>query len=317
MAKSRQPNRATRLGVVSRLARLEALEDRRLLSLTPELVADLRVLPASSNPESFFQVGDAMYFTAATPEHGRELWISDGTAAGTRLVVDLAPGPASYFLSDFVEFHSKLYFVARHADGGSDLYSTDGTTDGTSKPLEGSSFHDIRKLAVTIDRLFFFHGGGAIAASDGSIEGTTSVSNELSDDASLYSLGNKLIAIDHNVYVSDGTPDGTFRFQGVRALSPMVVINGVGLFFREGASQQYELWRTDGTEAGTQLVKDIRPGPEGSISTTFPSIKELGGIAYFRANDGVHGAEAFRSDGTADGTLAMREIVDGFDASFF
>lgn len=300
----------------------EALEDRRLLSLTPEMVADLRVLPASSNPDSFFPVGDAMYFTAETAEHGRELWISDGTAAGTHLVADLAPGPASSNPSELVEFQGAVYFTARESDGGDfNLYRTDGASAATTRVFVDATYQAIRNIAVANDRLFFFCrtslGHTAFASTNGSADDVIRLSYELSDYARLYSLGNKLIVIDHNVYVSDGTVDGTFRLQGVRALPPMAVLNGVGLFFRDEASRQYELWKTDGTLEGTVLVKDIRPGPDGSISTTFPTIKELDGVAYFSANDGVHGDEPFRSDGTAEGTFALREIADGFDGSFF
>ena len=36
---------------------------------------------------------NSTYFTASTPETGNELWVTDGTDAGTRLLSDLTPGP--------------------------------------------------------------------------------------------------------------------------------------------------------------------------------------------------------------------------------
>jgi len=37
-------------------------------------------------------VGSLLYFSARDANHGRELWVSDGTARGTRLVMDINPG---------------------------------------------------------------------------------------------------------------------------------------------------------------------------------------------------------------------------------
>lgn len=61
-------------------------------------------------------------------------------------------------------------------------------------------------------------------------------------------------------------------------------------------------WRTDGTEAGTTLIKPIM-GSQGF----FRSLDHAqGGLAYFRANDGLAGYEqVWRTDGTASGTIAL------------
>ena len=69
-----------------------------------------------------------------------------------------------------------------------------------------------------------------------------------------------------------------------------------------------ELWTSDGTAMGTELVKDIRPGTAWS-SPTLPT--DVGGTLYFVANDGTRGRELWRSDGTAAGTKLVRDIVPG------
>jgi len=46
--------------------------------------------PAGSNPSDFVRWRDSILFTADDHVHGRELWITDGTAAGTRLVANIA-----------------------------------------------------------------------------------------------------------------------------------------------------------------------------------------------------------------------------------
>ena len=56
----------------------------------------------------------------------------------------------------------------------------------------------------------------------------------------------------------------------------------------------YELWRSDGTEAGTALVKDIWPGTQGALL----NLTDVGDTLYFTADDGTHGYELWKSDGT-------------------
>ncbi len=69
-----------------------------------------------------------------------------------------------------------------------------------------------------------------------------------------------------------------------------------------------ELWRSDGTEAGTQLVADIFPGPQGSYPQ---SLANAHGTLYFSADDGFHGGELWKTDGTPGGTVLVQEINPG------
>src|SRR5262245_36458037 len=74
-----------------------------------------------------------------------------------------------------------------------------------------------------------------------------------------------------------------------------------------------ELWVSDGTPEGT-VVLDIIPGPAGS----FPmDLRNVGGTLFFTARDltdGVtHGRELWKSDGTAEGTVLVRDIRPGPD----
>jgi ELWxxDGT repeat protein len=66
--------------------------------------------------ESFAAGPDGlMYFVAPDPQHGRELWVSDGTSAGTHIVVDLNPGLTGSDPSDFAVFKGNLYFSANQS----------------------------------------------------------------------------------------------------------------------------------------------------------------------------------------------------------
>ena len=85
----------------------------------------------------------------------------------------------------------------------------------------------------------------------------------------------------------------------------MVVIGSVVFFSAFDPLLGRELWRSDGTEAGTQLVKDIHPGDNASSPR---NLTVVGSILYFTANDGTHGTELWRSDGTSDGTYLVKDI---------
>ena len=79
--------------------------------------------------------------------------------------------------------------------------------------------------------------------------------------------------------------------------SPAELTNvGGTLFFqaRAGASG-FELWRRDGTRAGTVLVKDINPGPGRSFPVEFCNVV---GTLFLSADDGRSGAELWQSDGS-------------------
>ncbi|MEI9919173.1 MAG: ELWxxDGT repeat protein [Bacteroidota bacterium] len=69
-----------------------------------------------------------------------------------------------------------------------------------------------------------------------------------------------------------------------------------------------ELWRSDGTAAGTTQVKDIRVGDASSSPTAFTVV---GSYIYFAANDGTNGIELWRTDGTAAGTILVKDINPG------
>ena len=67
-----------------------------------------------------------------------------------------------------------------------------------------------------------------------------------------------------------------------------------------------ELWKTDGTEAGTQLVKDIFRGSGSSLTQVFTTLNDR---LYFQAFEPEHGFGLWSSDGTSEGTQFISNAV--------
>ena len=71
-----------------------------------------------------------------------------------------------------------------------------------------------------------------------------------------------------------------------------------------------ELWKSDGTRAGTVLVKDIDPVDDYYASGPY-SLTGVGRTLFFAADDGIHGQELWKSDGTKAGTVLVKDINAG------
>jgi ELWxxDGT repeat protein len=90
-------------------------------------------------------------------------------------------------------------------------------------------------------------------------------------------------------------------------------VNGTLFFRASNGINGYELWKSDGTDAGTVLVKDIRSG----LSTSSPRhLTNVNGTLFFSANNGTNGQELWKSNGTDAGTVLVKDIRSGTAGSF-
>lgn len=295
-------------GVRARWGQFERLEDRSLLAATPQLVKDINADPLSSNPHGVVTIGGTTLFTADDGVHSRELWKTDGTAAGTKMIKDIREGyyspqeydgdplPASSDPNWFTSFKGKLFFSANDGIHGDELWVSDGTSDGTTlfKNINPNGNSIPKNLTVVNDTLFFTAYAGAQGIS---------------------------------LWKSDGTADGTVLVKpildsGGRHPDGAVNVRGTLFFVAYDNSHGWELWKSDGTEAGTSLVKDIFPGRVNDSSGSFPNssgprnLTAIGGRLYFTANNGTHGEELWRSDGTEAGTRLVKNITSGAQTKF-
>ena len=96
-------------------------------------------------------------------------------------------------------------------------------------------------------------------------------------------------------------------------LSNFVAVGGILFFTANDGSSGMELWKSDGTAAGTVIVRDINP--LGSASPQF--LTAVGGTLFFFASDGVSGTELWKSDGTTAGTVQVKDINPGASGSIW
>jgi len=240
-------------------------------------------------------IGERMFFRADDGVHGTELWVSDGTASGTRLVKDIYPGVLSSAPSPGIAHDGALFFAAGDDVHGFELWKSDGTEAGT----------------VLVDDIF--------PGTDGGMQ-SNSAFGELGD--SVY-FGANDGAHGRTLWKSDGTEAGTVQVAGIdltsfflnpgttSAIYP-ITIGGTLYFAARDPVHGVELWKSDGTEAGTVFVRDLYPGSASSGSSMFT---DLHGSLFMIAQDPDHGYEPWLSDGTEAGTYLIKDIFPGRTAS--
>lgn len=94
-------------------------------------VDEPETVPASSFPAFLTDVDGILFFSADDGVHGSELWMTDGTPAGTRLVADIFPGPEGSYPTDLINVNGILFFSADDGAHGTELWMSDGTLGGT------------------------------------------------------------------------------------------------------------------------------------------------------------------------------------------
>lgn len=286
----------------------------------------------AGGPSPAVAMGGKLYFSAYDSEHGRELWTTDGTSEGTYMVKDIRPGlgsSLSYFELLSIAIGEVLYFRANDGVTGSELWRSDGTEAGTVlvKDIQAGEFDSGPGVFTDVNGMLFFtaYTGTQLWRSNGTSNGTQLVRN-FTVASSLYAhQGTLYFAGDpdnsgQELWKSNGTFNTTERVKdlnGVFGASLPINFHSAGdlLYFDASTDTGWELWRTDGTQEGTQPVKDINPGAANGTLVAYSNIVKtnIGDTLYFRADDGVHGHQLWRTNGTEASTVRVSNLPDPID----
>jgi ELWxxDGT repeat protein len=245
--------------------------------------------------------GGKLFFTTGSPAvgaNGTELWVSDGTAAGTTMLTDINPGNAGLYSqgNQLAALGGTLFFSNDDRAHGVELWESNGTVAGTGlfmdlDPGPASSFP--ANMAVIDNTLYFSaaiaDGSSALWSSNGTVAGTSVV-------ASLPSQ-----------------PQSSGVFYNIPEAFDVI---GNTMVFAADDGTGTELWKTDGTSAGTEMIADIVPGTPTQPPSDFTAVDSK---AFFVVTQGTT-ETLWVTDGTAagtnevatlDGTLADPLAFDG------
>lgn len=308
------------------------------------LVKDIYV-GSQGSQQKFYTVYDGqVYFTAFNPDLGTELWRTDDAEGAVLVAGDVCAGSCSgafYGTTErlFGEYEGKLYFRLKSGNNGLELWVSDGTPSGTL-PLRdmypGSGDGNPYGFTVLNGKLYFAADstgiGSELWVSDGTANGTYLLKNintspfggsemdtpVLGPDA-FYFWAKSNSGAGAELWKSDGTANGTLQLKEIKPgsaggqppyvpLANSAWLNNQLLFTADDGTSGAELWITDGTETGTQLLMDINPGAAGS---NLRFLSSWNGKVYFRAQTADKGHELWVSDGTLAGTQLLKDINPG------
>jgi len=245
------PQNITSLGSIAVLSGLDSSGSNRQLVATDGTAQGTTLLTAVTNnfshglnPSNFIVFGTKALFTGYDSTNNNELWVTDGTVAGTLELTNVAP----YLLNpqNFTFIDGKALFTGIDATGHSELWVTDGTVVGT---LELTTSANAAPANLTVL-------GGKVLFGANDSSGRT------------------------QLWITDGTAAGTLQLTSIANiygggvnLSDITVVGNEALFAGYDVNGNNQLWSTDGTVSGTQELTTNAVTP--SAITSFPSISVL------------------------------------------
>ena len=224
-----------------------------------------------------------------------KVWRTDGTSAGTFSVNANSPVlPVAYNIGNGISFKGYYYYAKADSNGYS-LWRTDGTAQGTSVFLNLNTYtyntNKPQDFAIIGEELFFMMDGG-IWKTDGTENGTVLIKQIPNYLKKSYHVGK----------------------------NDAIILNGKYVIGFYTSDKGREFWVSDGTTAGTFCL-DIYPN--GGNALLFDPDRRNNvtvaedGYMYFNANNGEHGTELWRTDGTLENTKMISDLTPGIRSSYY
>ncbi|MCD9855173.1 T9SS type A sorting domain-containing protein [Epilithonimonas sp. JDS] len=234
------------------------------------------------------------------------------------MLKDINPGANPSTPAEFFTYNSKLYFNASSPTYGNELWSTDGTAEGTNLAFDinpGTSSSLPISLMNYNNKLHFLTMIGTTGLySYDSVEGAQLVSPGLSTAANLlqtndkifYRLNNKLWYFSENTIHNIDTPVvitgqmGAVNGKIILAASPLAGVNNAQIYMYDGTA--------------VSLIKTINPNTTSNPQNFYYS-NQLNTL-FFTAGSNTSGFELWKTDGTTEGTVEVKNINPGTANSF-
>lgn len=278
----------------------EVLESRALLTSIP--LTDIG-MGSGAEIQEFTEINGTGYFIASAAGQPDNLWLTDGTAAGTMPVTTFT----SAEIDHLTRVNDMLYFSLRHGNSqtAEGLWKSDGTPQGTTHVREFVAISDM----INNDGVLYFGGrdyrGTELWKSDGTFAGTELVKEitpgpdgsdvsglqifqqqvvfsaaigSTSDQSNLQRLG---------LWISDGTEVGTHELFGFETLGlsieDSVLATPDGIFAENFTQDDTYLWISNGSPNATPLIVDPEPTPGRDINAE--NLTWFDGRVFFSRNN--------------------------------
>ncbi|VXB34371.1 conserved hypothetical protein [Flavobacterium sp. 9AF] len=277
------------------------------------------------------KVNNKIVFVRTEPTFGNELWVTDGTTAGTTILMDIVIGAGSSNPYLLTVIDDVIYFQANTDE----IWRTDGTTGGTYKMVDNNAITNPSGFTKANGFIFFTEGNNT-NRSLWRMQTTPNSEVQITqgDSQILQNIGFDLVALNDNailfnaytsahrwaIWRTNGivsemiadlfpntSPDMSQMYYGAKKIGNKVYFPAL--------SEQYggEYFTTDGTVNGTSLLKDIFVSASYYDSSTVSEngFVEVGSNIFFVAKDNTNGLELWKTDGTNAGTLMVKDITPG------
>ena len=307
------------------------------------LVKDIGV-NSGSNPSQLTESGGKLFFSAdEVAGTGRELWLSNGSEAGTMLLVDSRPGADSYLApydgapQNLTDVGGTLFFTTIDDTGDRELWSSDGMAANTALVANiniATQSAEVQQLVQVGSLLYFIADDGingqAVYRADPVAETVTMVADITTTSADLVSglakfrngvvFFNSTSGSSGDVYYYDGTGSAPIQLSS----QTPIPFNLEGGLFAESTGEDLlyfvtddvtngeELWSSDGSSGGTMMVFDLNQGSTGSNPR---SLIEHNGLMHFTADDGYNGRELFYAASSGEGLVLTLDVNPGAGSS--
>jgi ELWxxDGT repeat protein len=275
----------------------------------------------------FLSAGTKSYFLADATASGEQVWVTDGTAAGTHQVTNIADtSGASPALLGLVG--TNLIFADYASDNTMQLFLTDGTAAGTSTLSNfAQNQYGLVSDSIALNGKVYVALNSSLAccqpdlwATDGTSAGTVRIdSNEgyptfHLQPSSLETFGNSvaLLTNTENEGVQLSLVNTTSNAltildtaAGASYGSTIAAMDSFILYLSGTANSGLELWRSDGTLPGTVLLMNMGQGVQFSQLGQNIVMTRVGDRAVFQSENAQNGPQLWSSDGTAPGTVPL------------